>query len=138
MALPCSRKKDRKLTTSETNNAVPPEPESSPVQQKPKFDWRSLNTLAVVSIASALTSFGGLLSIITGHISLAQLKTSGENGKALAITGLVLGYLQVVLGIIFVVSQVLFFALVDKGMIGLQPGMPEFFEFRRGFGDFGH
>ena len=126
------------MTSSESNETNPAEPEANPVQQKPKFDWRSLNALAVVSLASAVTSFGGLLSIITGHISLAQIKTSGENGKALAITGLVLGYLQVILGIIFIVSQVLFFAFVDKGMIGLQPGMPEFFEFRRGFGDHGH
>lgn len=126
------------MTTTNNNDSVKEEPELNQPVAKPKFDWRSLNTLAVVSFASAITSFGGLLSIITGHIGLAQLKNSGENGKALAITGLVLGYLQVVLGIIFIVSQVLFFALVDKGMFGLQPGMPEFFEFRRGFGDRGH
>ena len=126
------------MTPAKNNDSVTEEPEENQLIQKAKFDWRSLNTLAVVSLASAVTGFGGLLSVITGHVSLAQLKSSGENGKALATVGLVLGYLQIILGIIFLVGQVLFFALVDKGMIGLQPGMPEFFEFRRGFGDRGH
>ena len=119
--------------TTEQNSEQNPNP-----AQKARFDWRSLNNLAVVSLASAVTGFGGLLSIITGHVSLAQIKTSGENGKNLARIGLALGYLQVLLGIIFIVSQVLFFALVDKGMFGLQPHMTEFYEFRRGFGDPGH
>jgi hypothetical protein len=103
--------------------------------QKTKFDFRSLNTLAVVSLASALTGIGALMAIITGHISLSQIKRSGENGKALAVVGLVLGYLNILTWIIFITLSVLRCAFVDFDMTGLQPGMSELFEFRRGFGD---
>lgn len=103
--------------------------------QKTKFDFRSLNTLAVVSLASALTGIGALMAIITGHISLSQIKRSGENGKVLAVVGVVLGYLNILTWIIFITLSVLRFAFVDYDLSGLQPGMSEFFEFRRGFGD---
>ena len=94
----------------------------APVAQKPKFDWASLNTLAVVSIASAISGIGALIAIITGHISLAQLKTSGENGRNLALVGVVLGYVQLAGILIFsflaVIAQV---ALLTR--FGLDAGM---------------
>ena len=62
--------------------------EATPVATKRHFDFTSLNTLAVVSLASAVTGFGALAGIITGHISLAQLKHSGQSGRGLAIAGL--------------------------------------------------
>ena len=98
------------------------------------FDFRSLNTLAVVSLASALTSIGAVMAIITGHISLAQLKRSDESGKPLAIAGLVLGYLTVAFWIIFLIGGVLLRAHVFSDYSGLQPGWFEMDEFRRGFG----
>lgn len=111
------------------------EPTSSDEVQKVRFDWRSLNTLSVVSLASALTGIGALMAIITGHISLAQIKRSQENGRVLAIVGVVLGYLNILTWIIFTTLAVLRFAFVDYDMSGLQPGMSELFEFRKGFGD---
>lgn len=99
-----------------------------------KFDFRSLNTLAVVSLASALTSIGAVMAIITGHIALAQIKRSGENGKVLAGTGLALGYLTVAFWIILIVSSVLLRAHVFSDYNGLQPDWFEMNEFRRGFG----
>lgn len=99
-----------------------------------KFDFRSLNTLAVVSLASALTSIGAVMAIITGHIALAQIKRSGENGKVLAGTGLALGYLTVAFWIILIVSSVLLKAHVFSDYNGLQPDWFEMNEFRRGFG----
>ena len=103
--------------------------------QKARYDWRSQNTLAVVSLASALTGFGALMAIITGHISLAQIQRSQENGRVLAIVGAVLGYLNILTWIIFTTLAVLSFAFVDYDLSGLQPGMSELFEFRKGFGD---
>jgi hypothetical protein len=86
---------------AENEKVIPgktPDPKAvkSPViqSQKPKFDWSSLNTLSVVSLASAISGVGSLVAVITGHISLAQLKTSGENGRKLALVGVVLGYVQ--------------------------------------------
>ena len=42
-----------------------------------------------------------LLAVITGHISLSQIKKTGEQGNILAIIGLILGYLEIVGVIIF-------------------------------------
>jgi len=110
------------------------EPEVSPeLQAKAKFDFTSLNTLAVVSIASAISGIGALIAVITGHVSLAQIKRSGESGRALAIAGTVLGYLHLAAWIIFGILAVVASVLIDSGLIGLQPGGPEFMEFRKGF-----
>lgn len=114
----------------------PVEPEASVVTEpkaRSKFDFTSLNTLAVVSIASAVSGIGALIAVITGHVSLAQIKRSGESGRGLAIAGTVLGYLHLAGWIIFGILAVVASVLIDSGMIGLQPGGPEFMEFRKGF-----
>lgn len=67
---------------------------------KQQIDFTKFNTLAIVSLATALTGFGVIAAIITGHISLAQIKRSGENGRGLAIAGVVIGYVSIGLWII--------------------------------------
>ena len=62
---------------------------------KAHFDFTKLNTLAVVSLATAVTGFGAVAAIITGHISLAQLKKSHESGRPLALAGMILGYVGI-------------------------------------------
>lgn len=57
-----------------------------------KYDFTNLNTLAVVSIASAVTGFGAAAAVITGHVSLAQIKKSGQAGRGFAIAGIAAGY----------------------------------------------
>ena len=80
-----------------------------------KYDYTKLNTLAVVSLATAITWVGSVAGVITGHIALAQIKRSGEKGRALAITGLVLGYLYIA-GSIFFGLLMLLFSL--RGWVG--------------------
>lgn len=99
---------------SDSNAAEPLEP------ARAKFDFKSLNTLAVVSLASAVSGVGALMAIITGHISLAQIKSSGESGRSMAVIGLVLGYIGIFLGIIFVIGAVVSTALVFSDLSGLQ------------------
>jgi hypothetical protein len=65
-----------------------------------KFDFTSLNTLAVVSIASALTSIGAVAAIITGHVALTQIKKSGESGRGLALAGTIIGYVTLALWVL--------------------------------------
>jgi hypothetical protein len=60
-----------------------------------KFDFTKLNTLAVVSIATALTSVGAVAAIITGHVALTQIKKSGESGRGLALAGTIVGYVTI-------------------------------------------
>jgi len=68
-----------------------------------KFDFNKLNTLAVVSLASALSLLGAPAAVITGHVALQQLKSSGEKGRWMAIVGLVLGYLGIASAILLTI-----------------------------------
>ena len=91
---------------------------------KDKFDFSRMNSLAVVSFATALTSIGALAAIITGHFALAQLKRTDEYGRGLAITGLVLGYLTIGLWIVGGVLMLLAKAyLAKEGYFDMMPGM---------------
>jgi lysylphosphatidylglycerol synthetase-like protein (DUF2156 family) len=99
-----------------------------------KFDWASLNTLSVVSLASAVSVVGALVAVITGHIALKQIKQTAEAGRALALTGVVLGYIHlagwILFGILGVIAQVFLFS----GGFGLEHMGPDFYEFERGMG----
>jgi hypothetical protein len=99
-----------------------------------KFGWASLNTLSVVSLASAVSVVGALVAVITGHIALKQIKQTAESGRALALTGVVLGYIHLAgwisFGILGVIAQVFLFS----GGFGLEHMGPDFYEFERGIG----
>lgn len=94
------------------------------VVAKEKYDFTKLNTLSVVSLASALTGIGAAAAIVTGHISLSQIKRSGENGRPLALIGLVLGYLSIALWILGGIAMVAIrFWLTTRGYdLGDYPG----------------
>ena len=73
------------------------------------------NTLAIVSLITSIVGLS-LIGIITGHISMSQIKKTGEQGRGLAIAGLVIGYVGIALGIIAVmvfVASGLFIAGLD-------------------------
>ncbi|ANP73847.1 DUF4190 domain-containing protein [Cryobacterium arcticum] len=63
------------------------------------------NVLAIISLVSAF--FVSLAAVICGHIALSQIKKTGEKGRGLAIAGLVLGYVGLIGGIIFIIVIVL-------------------------------
>jgi hypothetical protein len=65
----------------------------------PAAKW---NVLAIVSLVTAVLQIG-LAAVITGHISLSQIKKTGEQGRVLAIIGLVFGYLEIVGWLLFIV-----------------------------------
>jgi hypothetical protein len=83
---------------------------------KNKFDYTKLNTLAVVSLASAISLFGAPAAVLSGHISLAQLKESKEKGRWMAITGLVLGYVGIALAVIFTIVNLVLKARHGMGI----------------------
>jgi len=72
----------------------------------------------VLSIVSLVTSILGLavVPIILGHISLAQIRRTGEQGRVMAIIGLVLGYLTL-LGYLIVIG-ITVAVFVGRGMSG--------------------
>ena len=65
------------------------------------------NALAILAIVLALVA--GPFALVFGHIALAQIRTSGERGRVLAIIATVLGYLwlaaALVLTYVYVAQQ---------------------------------
>lgn len=59
------------------------------------------NLFAILSLVGALVL--PLAGIILGHISLSQIKKTGEQGRGLALTGLILSYVFVAFGFFFFV-----------------------------------
>jgi len=90
-----------------------------------KFDFTKLNTLAVVSIASALTSIGAVAAIITGHVALTQIKKSGESGRGLALAGTIVGYATVGFWVLASIAFTIAGAYL-QGKYGMGEGMAKF------------
>ena len=77
---------------------------------------RPTNTLALVSMILSIA--GAFLptaipGIITGHIALSQIKRTGDNGRGMALAGVIVGYALtgawLAIGIIYVVVLVVSF-----------------------------
>lgn len=117
----------------------PPPPYGYPAQYSYGYPPpRQTNTLAIAALVCAFVF--APLGIVFGHLSLSQIKKSGEEGRGLAIAGLVIGYLVTILTVLIVVVSVIFLAAVGRdlerldGMVDVTatPGLPtdELPEFR--------
>ena len=63
------------------------------------------NGLAIAALVLGLCGFA-LLPVILGHVALRQIRASGEGGSALAIVGLVLGYLALAAYLVFAIVAI--------------------------------
>lgn len=73
------------------------------------------NALAIVSLITGIIwifGLGSLIAVITGVIALNQISKQGQNGRGLAIAGVVLGGL----GLLGAVSMIILFAAVGQGV----------------------
>lgn len=87
-----------------------PVPAAAPAAQPTVVQSAPTNTLAIITLIAAFVL--PLAGIITGHIALKQLKTSGESGHALAKWGLILSYIFVGLAVIGIIFWTAFAALI--------------------------
>lgn len=96
--------------------APPPAPAQAPVYaQQPAYGqtyapparW---NVLGIISFATALLGIS-IVGIVLGHISLSQIKRTGEQGRVFAILGLVLGYLGILAAVVFLIIFIPLFFL---------------------------
>jgi peptidyl-prolyl cis-trans isomerase B (cyclophilin B) len=67
------------------------------------------NTLAIVSLVCAFVFAPA--GILFGHISLSQIKRTGEEGRGIAIAGLVISYLLTVLAALAIVAMIVFMVM---------------------------
>ncbi len=71
---------------------------------------KRINRLAIAALACGIAQFSYVLykglaiifiaAIIFGHIALRQIRRTGERGRGLALTGLILGYIVLGLGLL--------------------------------------
>ena len=70
------------------------------------------NTLAIVSLVASIAGLvilwgiGSIAGVICGHISMSQIRKTGEQGRGMALAGLIIGYAGIVLAIIGVIFAV--------------------------------
>jgi hypothetical protein len=83
----------------------------------PQLTGRRTNSLAIAALCCAIGQviagpFAGIAAIVLGSISLKQIRLSGEDGRGLAITGLVLG----IVGTLLVILLIVFILALFKGV----------------------
>ncbi|HEU4543322.1 MAG TPA: DUF4190 domain-containing protein [Jiangellaceae bacterium] len=88
---------------------VPP-PRLEFYPQLPQPQPAGTNGLAVAALVLGIVWafwIGSALAIVFGHVALGQIKTKGQEGKGLAVAGLVLGYVGAGTFALFVVLPLL-------------------------------
>jgi len=75
---------------------------------------RRTNSLAIAALCCAIGQviagpFAGIAAIVLGAMSLKQIQVSGEEGRGMAVTGLVLGIVGLVLFIFFLIFAIALF-----------------------------
>lgn len=78
---------------------------------------QSTNGMAIASLVCSISGFiifpliGAVLGVIFGHIALKQIKVSQEQGHGMALAGLVMGYIQIALLVLFILLLVVLIAI---------------------------
>jgi hypothetical protein len=83
----------------------------------PQYNYppvRPTNVLGIITLVLGVLGFA-IVPVITGHIALAQIKRTGDDGRGITIAGLVLGYIGVA-GYVF--AALLFFGALFLGFLG--------------------
>jgi len=75
------------------------------------------NTLAIIALVASIAGFviwgiGFIAGVICGHISLSQIKKTGEQGRGMAVAGLIIGYVGIALTIIGTIIFFVVFAAI--------------------------
>ncbi|HZJ26355.1 MAG TPA: DUF4190 domain-containing protein [Acidimicrobiia bacterium] len=99
--------------------AAPPAPRSSsPVSAPPAYPPTAYpatqpsgktEPFAIVSLAVALGGIliclfpvTGILAVVFGHVALGRIKRTGMKGRGMALAGVIVGYAEIVLGVILI------------------------------------
>ncbi|MFE6254223.1 DUF4190 domain-containing protein [Agromyces sp. NPDC057865] len=79
---------------------APPAPAPAAAAAPAPATGEKWNILSIVAFVIVFFGFS-LISIILGFIALNQIKKTGERGRGLAIWAIVLGFVSIIIGIIF-------------------------------------
>ncbi len=62
----------------------------------------------VLAILSLVLCGSGLIAVILGHVALKQIERTGEQGRGLALAGLIIGYIGLGIAIVYFAIMVAF------------------------------
>lgn len=74
------------------------------------------NTLAIVSLVVAL--FVPLVGAILGHVAMGQIKKTGEQGRGIALAGVIIGWVFTALAILAAFLYVIPFLVLGVDVLG--------------------
>ena len=82
-------------------------PQFQPQYGAPQFVQMSAqtNSLAIASLVVSLVCCAPL-GVIFGHVAISQINRTGEGGRGLAVAGLVIGYVGMVFGVLYLIVVV--------------------------------
>jgi hypothetical protein len=86
----------------------------APAYGQPGQQSQKWNVLSIIALVSSILGFA-IISIVLGIISLNQIKKTGEQGKVLAIIGIIIGALTT-LG--YIIMAIAFFAILGSAPEG--------------------
>jgi hypothetical protein len=89
---------------------------------------KSTNGMATAALILGCAQFflwilSGIPAIICGHIALSQIKRTGQEGRGMAIAGLVLGYIGLVLFLAFILLIVVAADEIDSDGFRIESGV---------------
>ena len=115
------------MTAPPPYSGYPPPPQGGyPTEYYGYPQRRPTNGMAIASLVCAFLF--APLGILFGHLSLSQIKRTGEEGRGLAIAGLVISYVVTVLAIMVVVASAVFIVVarnVNTALDDLSPDYPD-------------
>jgi hypothetical protein len=87
----------------------------------PQLAARRTNSLAIAALCCAIGQviagpFAGIAAIVVGAMSLSQIRQSGEDGRGMAITGLVLGIVGTVVAVFLLIFLLAIFHSVSSNL----------------------
>lgn len=91
------------------------------------YPTQKTNTLAIVSLIASLVGIfilpfvGSVAGIITGHISLSQIKRTGEGGRGLGLAGTIVGWVGLALSILGTILIVAWIAWIGANYNTIVP-----------------
>ena len=74
------------------------------------------NTLAIVSLVMAL--FVPLVGAILGHVAMGQIKKTGQQGRGIALAGVIIGWVFTALAILAAFLYVIPFLVLGVDVLG--------------------
>ena len=76
-----------------------------------------------IAIAALISSFFvSVLGIILGFVALSQIKKTGENGRGLALAGIIIGFVAVGITVLIIILQVAAIAALSTVVV-VDPNM---------------